>query len=687
MSYYKFSKAIVFKEKTISNNWREEEKEIKIKLLKLLYEFLPKVAFQQDSYYFKMILVKENNKLDIYWNFSIPQDIKNNIKNIFPWFLDYEELNSGNINTNRPSKLIVRDKFITSNGQSYYYRELIPSPNTCFLHDFSLFITTGILEIAISPLSNNDLTNQWINGFTEDISEYDKEYINKLCSEKYKFKVKINFYGDDTEATTCLAILNASFGSNSLDATKLGGGFSFSDNNQQIGGIGQIFLSTEIEPLLAIPISINREIPYMENKFISTSLFPPVFIPSTNEQILLGETQYYKERKKISIPYCDLTRHVFIAGTTGSGKTRTVLNILRQLNTPFLVLEPILKNEYRSLCRLVEGVSVYTPGKQELSPLRINIFQVPQNVCIERHLQFLLFSFISTLPDPGELLPLILENAMRKAYQQRGWDVSKTPANHTQGNRNWPTFQDLQRAIDETINEQGYHQRNEFIVNAKAALRLRFTRLTEGEGKDIFLNNNHPCSIEELLAQKAVIELGHLSSEEIRNFLLAWLFTCAIEYREAKGLRNDLQHVTVIEEAHRFLTPSGFITTPSGTKNSGTAELVIRIFSNALAEMRGFGEGIIIVEQSPSKIVSDVIKNTGLKIMHRIFDHQDRIILGCAMGMNEDQTELAMFLKNREVFLFSDRFFLPIKMEVSICDINNISDNELRVGREDVPES
>ena len=44
----------------------------------------------------------------------------------------------------------------------------------------------------------------------------------------------------------------------------------------------------------------------------------------------------------------------------------------------------------------------------------------------------------------------------------------------------------------------------------------------------------------------------------------------------------------------------------------------MELFASLLAEIRAYGEGVIVVEQIPSKISADVIKNTALKVMHRL---------------------------------------------------------------------
>ena len=70
------------------------------------------------------------------------------------------------------------------------------------------------------------------------------------------------------------------------------------------------------------------------------------------------------------------------------------------------------------------------------------------------------------------------------------------------------------------------------------------------------------------------------------------------------------------------------------------------MLSNAIAEMRSYGEGFIIADQSPGLLDMSVIRNTNTKIILRLPDYTDRELVGKAAGLNEDQVvELARLEK------------------------------------------
>ncbi|MGZ4728999.1 MAG: hypothetical protein ACXWB2_14870, partial [Acidimicrobiales bacterium] len=85
-------------------------------------------------------------------------------------------------------------------------------------------------------------------------------------------------------------------------------------------------------------------------------------------------------------------------------------------------------------------------------------------------------------------------------------------------------------------------------------------------------------------------------------------------------------------------------------------EKAAEAFANTLAENRKYGEGIVIAEQIPMKLVEDAVKNTGLKIMHRLTAEEDRRYLGESMGLDESQMRFSTRLQTGEALVYSDEF-------------------------------
>ena len=106
------------------------------------------------------------------------------------------------------------------------------------------------------------------------------------------------------------------------------------------------------------------------------------------------------------------------------------------------------------------------------------------------------------------------------------------------------------------------------------------------------------------------------------------------EYRIARGgINKPLNHLTVLEEAHNLLKRA----TDNGPEGNNVAAKSVEMFANAIAEMRTYGEGFVIVDQSPGLMDMSVIRNTNTKIIMRLPDISDRELVGKAAGLNECQ--------------------------------------------------
>lgn len=126
------------------------------------------------------------------------------------------------------------------------------------------------------------------------------------------------------------------------------------------------------------------------------------------------------------VPLDSLTKHCFITGMTGSGKTTSCFNLLLQLyrlGIPFLVVEPV-KSEYRSLLTQIPSLQVFTLGDEEAAPFRLNIFEPPPGVKLQTHLENLEAawnaSFVMYAP-----LPYVVKEILSETYKGCGWDVRK----------------------------------------------------------------------------------------------------------------------------------------------------------------------------------------------------------------------------------------------------------------------
>lgn len=374
-----------------------------------------------------------------------------------------------------------------------------------------------------------------------------------------------------------------------------------------------------------------------------------------------------------SVKVADLVKHGLIAGVTGSGKTNTCFNLLSQLwnghtRTPFLVIEPA-KTEYRALLRAkgFQDMQIFTLGDETTSQFRLNPFEVMDGVQIQSHIDHLrsVFNAAFIMYAP---MPYVLERCIHEIYQDKGWDLT--------GNKNryardenckadiFPTLTDLYQKIDSVVDNLGYEDR--ITMDVKAALKTRIGSLCMG-GKGAMLDTRLSIPMEILLSNPTILELQSIGDDEEKSFIIGLLLTRLYEFqgvehkRKTPGSRN-FKHLTLIEEAHRLLTRT--------SPDSGNLETVstkakaVESFCNILSEIRAFGEGILIAEQIPTKLASDAIKNSNLKVMHRLVAKDDRDFLGSTMNLSEKQNNYVSIIETGEAVVFREGFHEPFLVKV-----------------------
>ena len=353
------------------------------------------------------------------------------------------------------------------------------------------------------------------------------------------------------------------------------------------------------------------------------------------------QNQYFLEKN-------DLTRHALIIGITGGGKTNTSKSILNTLwnagphqeKVPFMVIESA-KREYWELRNLkgFEELLVFTLGAEAAETsvrYRINPFETNPGISLQTHIDYLLSTFKAAF-DLFPPLPYILEQCVYEIYSDRGWDIVENRNRY--GLTEYPTLSDLYRKIDVIVDNLGYYQ--EAQSNVKAALQARVYSLMIG-GKGAMLNTPKSIPISELLSRPVVLELEDLGDDETKSFVIGILLVQLYEHRKSlmtKGAQK-LSHILMIEEAHRLLR-----NVAEGSEGNNTRAKSVEFFCNMLAEIRTFGQGIIVADQIPTKIAPDTIKNTNLKIVHRTVTLEDREVMGHAMNMRADQMEYLSSLR------------------------------------------
>jgi len=365
---------------------------------------------------------------------------------------------------------------------------------------------------------------------------------------------------------------------------------------------------------------------------------PRSFAPA--EAITLGQVVHLKRatQSRYELRLADLTRHAFVAGLTGSGKTNTIIHLLEEAHAagvPFLVVEPT-KAEYRALAGHPEvgpQLRVFTLGDERVSPFRLNPFDVPTGTTIAQHLDLLraVFAAGSGMWTP---LPQVLERALHGIYADRGWDlVADTNARLDDGadrTAAFPTLADLVGKIDEIVPTLGYERR--VTDDIRAALLTRIEALRAG-AKGRMLDVRGSIPLDELLSYPTVLELEPVADNDDKAFLIALLVVRLAEHRRGQGPSLGLRHLLVIEEAHRVLAA----TPRASIEQADPRGKAVETFSQLLSEIRAYGQSVLVADQVPGRMAPDVLKNTALKIAHQTVAADDRLALANAMAMDEHQ--------------------------------------------------
>ncbi|HOU13718.1 MAG TPA: DUF87 domain-containing protein [Anaerolineae bacterium] len=351
---------------------------------------------------------------------------------------------------------------------------------------------------------------------------------------------------------------------------------------------------------------------------------------AAHDEISLGD---FLSGGSTTVRIADLTRHGLIVGFTGSGKTNTCLHILGQLwrqhHIPVLVIEPA-KTEYRGLIEHpgFESMLIFTLGDEATSPFRLNPFEILPGVRVETHISALKTCFDAALPQFG-VLPTIVEEAIIRIYRERGWQLTDQGKANEQ--RLFPTMRDMYAAVIRVTEARGYA--GEVRDNIRAAAAGRIGSLLAGS-KGYMFGCQRSIPMEVLLRGPVVLELDALNDNE-KALAMMFLLMQMREYCKVNRRDSTLAHVTLIEEAHRVLEN---VRSVAGSEVAAdTRAEAVRFFSGALAEIRAYGEGFLIAEQSPEKLAPDAVRNTNLKIAHMLLDEHDRQAIAGAMIMDEDQ--------------------------------------------------
>lgn len=351
------------------------------------------------------------------------------------------------------------------------------------------------------------------------------------------------------------------------------------------------------------------------------------------ESVELGVVSHFGKETAtdVCLDLQSLSMHTFVTGSTGAGKSNTVYQILSQLPSKgvhFLVVEPA-KGEYKNVFGHRGDVSVYGTNPLIMNLLRINPFSFPKEIHIYEHLDRLVEIFNVCWPMYAAM-PAIVKDAIERSYEKAGWDLRRSKNKYH--DQLFPNFIDVLQQIDSVVEESQYSSDNK--GDYKGALCTRLRSLTNGINSLVFTSDE--LAPQDLFDKNVIVDLSRVGSVETKSLIMGLMVMKLQEYRIAscKDMNVPLKHITVLEEAHNLLKRTS---TEQSAESSNMMGKSVEMLTNAIAEMRTYGEGFIIADQAPGLLDMSVIRNTNTKIIMRLPEYSDRELVGRAVGLNDEQ--------------------------------------------------
>ena len=361
--------------------------------------------------------------------------------------------------------------------------------------------------------------------------------------------------------------------------------------------------------------------------------------------ITVGKLRSSSNGDTIGFSLKDLAKHMLVVGTPGSGKTTFSVSLLDRLwkdhHIPFLVIEPA-KNEYRALVQSIPDLQVFTPGKNFISPFVFNPFVPPKNVKLETYKSTLKTAFAAAV-SMSTPLDKIFEESINNCYSDFRWLDTYTVDDKGK------TFNisDFIKCFQQTFDEIGY------TGDAKNIGRAGVVRLNSLVN---LFDNYFSIPIEDLLQKPTIIELAANENADQKALIIALLLLSILAYVNSNYVgEGGLKNVILLEEAHVLLDASSNASQGDANPSAIAQGLVKRM----LAEIRSYGVGLVIADQSPRKVSTDVVALTDMKMVFRLVESEDKQIIGDSTNMTDTQIQRMAKLKPGEAFLFFNKLDEP----------------------------
>lgn len=410
-------------------------------------------------------------------------------------------------------------------------------------------------------------------------------------------------------------------------------GFSYDEQRYIAADPSALVSTNELAIHMGLPRRSVRGLPVVEHVPFAQEVI--THKPVSEKRIYLGKIFNLgcRTNTDVSLDLNSLSMHTFITGSTGSGKSNAIYHLLDEAvknDIPCLVIEPA-KGEYKDIFTNFRCFGT-NPLLGEI--LKINPFSFPKGIHVLEHIDRIVEIFNVCWPMYAAM-PAVLKASIEQAYSAAGWDLDLSQ--NMKIPDLYPTFDDVLRELQTTIRQSDYSAdtKGDYI----GSLSTRLKSLTNGINGRIFVSDEIP--LEDLFDKNAIIDISRVGSVETKALIMGLTVLKLQEYRmeKIKEMNVPLRHLTVLEEAHHLLKKTA---PEQNAESSNIMGKSVEIITNAIAEMRTYGEGFVIVDQAPNLLDTAAIRNTNTKIVLRLPESVDREVTGGAIALKEQQyTELS----------------------------------------------
>lgn len=372
-------------------------------------------------------------------------------------------------------------------------------------------------------------------------------------------------------------------------------------------------------------------------------ILPPPPATDSPGSIELGSVSYLgKQYQRFGIDLATLTRHMGIFGSTGSGKTSLAKNILRSLysrNIPFIAFD--WESNYRDLLSEISDLKIFTVGRKA-APFHFNYLEVPPGLSYPEYVKSVVEVF-SRAYIGGAGADSVLLKVFDQAYKLH----------------DTPTTQDALKIMAGEMQDQ---LRGREMLWKQSTMRM-FDFLCYGAtGEMLSIRKNPP--VDSLFKGCIVFELGGLTSPYDKRFFIEMFTLWYWLHLEHAGIEHEtLKHVLLYEEFHNIV------------QGSDKEDFIQKLFR----QIRKYGTGLIILDQTPSLIPNPIFENLTTKITFTLNHHQNVSAMANAMSLSpEERLYVGLLMQGQAICKVMGKTQRPFMLDVPYYQLGpNVPDNDL----------